>query len=265
MADMVACRGCEQQIHKTAAACPHCGASQRSRGYKSKATAGVLAIFLGWLGVHRFYLGQWWGVFYLLLCWTLIPGLVALVEGVSFLTRKQETWDDQHNFGMPASSGEGANTPILILLIVGAGLFAMTVIGILAAIAIPASQDYATMGRLQEGTDLSNLARTALGSECSEASLGPHVDNAWLGLKEPTQYGQGSKVVNSIEVKSPDADTGIVIVTLHKIGTDAIEAGSQVTYTGECGASGMTWTVSANPNFPEKFLSRMRLQMQTSH
>lgn len=63
MADMVACRGCNKEIHRTAPTCPHCGASQRLGRYKSKVAAGVLGIFLGGLGVHRFYLGQWWGFF----------------------------------------------------------------------------------------------------------------------------------------------------------------------------------------------------------
>lgn len=41
----------------------------------------ILCLFLGGLGAHRFYMGQTGlGVVYVLLFWTLIPALVALVE-----------------------------------------------------------------------------------------------------------------------------------------------------------------------------------------
>lgn len=45
-------------------------------------TAGVLlALFLGGLGAHRFYMGQTGlGILYLCFCWTLVPGIAAFVE-----------------------------------------------------------------------------------------------------------------------------------------------------------------------------------------
>ena len=40
---------------------------------KSKVAAGLLGIFLGGLGIHKFYLGRWgWGIVYLLFFWTYI-------------------------------------------------------------------------------------------------------------------------------------------------------------------------------------------------
>ena len=48
---------------------------------KNPTTAVVLALLLGGLGIHRFYLGQTaWGILYLLFSWTLIPGVVAFFE-----------------------------------------------------------------------------------------------------------------------------------------------------------------------------------------
>ena len=94
---MVFCRGCGKEIHESAPTCPHCGAMlapqvQHGRAAKSKTTAGVLGIRLGGLCIHRFYLGQWWGIFYLLFCWTGIPTLIGLIEGIVFLTRSDEEW-----------------------------------------------------------------------------------------------------------------------------------------------------------------------------
>ena len=54
---------------------------------KSKVTAGILAILLGGFGVHKFYLGKvGMGILYLIFCWTGIPGIVGLIEGIIYLT-----------------------------------------------------------------------------------------------------------------------------------------------------------------------------------
>lgn len=48
---------------------------------KNTTTAVLLALFLGGVGAHRFYLGQiGWGILYLLFSWTFIPMIVSLVE-----------------------------------------------------------------------------------------------------------------------------------------------------------------------------------------
>src|ERR1700733_15103393 len=54
---------------------------------KNKVAAGLLAIFLGDFGAHKFYLGQTGvGILYLVFFWTFIPALVGLAEGIVFLT-----------------------------------------------------------------------------------------------------------------------------------------------------------------------------------
>lgn len=58
---------------------------------KSKVTAGVLAILLGGIGVHKFYLGRIGvGIIYLLFCWTYIPGIIAFIEGIMYLCQSDE-------------------------------------------------------------------------------------------------------------------------------------------------------------------------------
>jgi len=65
---------------------------------KDKVAAGVLAILLGGLGIHKFYLGQiGLGIVYLIFCWTGIPTIIGIVEGVIYLTKTQEEWDQQYN------------------------------------------------------------------------------------------------------------------------------------------------------------------------
>ena len=57
---------------------------------KDKTTAGLLAIFLGGIGAHKFYLGKsGQGILYLLFCWTYIPGILGLIEGIKYLTKNE--------------------------------------------------------------------------------------------------------------------------------------------------------------------------------
>lgn len=60
---------------------------------KSKLAAGLLAIFLGGLGIHKFYLGQTGkGILYLLLCWLYIPSILGLIEGIIILCSNDENF-----------------------------------------------------------------------------------------------------------------------------------------------------------------------------
>ncbi len=92
---LVHCRGCGKEIHESAVACPHCGATQKvgSSTNKSKTTAILLTLFLGGFGAHKFYLGQTGlGILYLLFFWTFIPAIVALIEFIIFLTMSEEAF-----------------------------------------------------------------------------------------------------------------------------------------------------------------------------
>lgn len=65
---------------------------------KSRTTAAVLAICLGGIGIHRFYLDQpLLGVLYLLFCWTFIPLLVSIVDFIWLLTMDDRTFDMNFN------------------------------------------------------------------------------------------------------------------------------------------------------------------------
>ena len=60
---------------------------------KSKVTAGLLGIFLGGFGVHKFYLGRiGYGVVYVLFFWTYIPAILGLIEGITYLTISEDAF-----------------------------------------------------------------------------------------------------------------------------------------------------------------------------
>jgi TM2 domain-containing membrane protein YozV len=72
---------------------------------KNKMTAGLLAILLGGLGAHKFYLDQpGLGILYLLFCWTFIPAIIGLVEGITYLTMSDQDFNAKYNSGSTAGT-----------------------------------------------------------------------------------------------------------------------------------------------------------------
>lgn len=64
---------------------------------KNKLVAGLLALFLGSIGVHKFYLGQSGkGVMYLLFCWTYIPTILSFIEGLTILCSSDEKFQNKY-------------------------------------------------------------------------------------------------------------------------------------------------------------------------
>ncbi len=76
---------------------------------KSKVAAGVLAILLGGLGIHKFYIGAPGAGVIMLLCtflgWvllfipTLIVWLISIIEGIIYLTKSDEDFYETYEVG----------------------------------------------------------------------------------------------------------------------------------------------------------------------
>lgn len=89
------------------------GGGSASSGSKNKTTAGLLAIFLGGLGIHKFYLGYTGpGLVYLLvntIGWIVtifllgLPNfalaIMALIEGIIYLTKSDEEFEQTYVVG----------------------------------------------------------------------------------------------------------------------------------------------------------------------
>lgn len=64
---------------------------------KSNVVAGLLGIFLGGLGIHKFYCGKvGMGILYLCLCWTCIPEIIGFIEGIVYLTESEQEFNRKH-------------------------------------------------------------------------------------------------------------------------------------------------------------------------
>ena len=131
-------------------------------------------------------------------------------------------------------------------------MIVVAIIGILAAVAIPAYQDYTIKAKVQEGVNVSNPHRTAIGIACSEGELAGAVRTS-LGLATDTAYS--STYVRSVTAAGSTAgNTGTVLIVFKTIGgSNGVPGGAQVRYTGECGAGGIRWNISSSTNFPDKF------------
>lgn len=86
-------------------------------------------------------------------------------------------------------------------------MIVIAIIGILAAIALPAYQDYTVRSRVTEGFNLAEPAKTMLSTEVSSAADLTAQATDWNARSGGT--GATSKFVNSVKV---DATTGVITI-----------------------------------------------------
>jgi TM2 domain-containing membrane protein YozV/type II secretory pathway pseudopilin PulG len=141
-ADEKFCGSCGEAIKIQAEICPKCGVRQRTP--LNKTALVLLTFFLGGLGVHKFYLGKYvQGVFYLLFCWTFIPGLIALVEFFIYAFTSSETLDKRYSGTRKGGGG-------IVVAIIAAVFGFIILAGILAAVAIPKFMDASNKAKASE-------------------------------------------------------------------------------------------------------------------
>lgn len=84
--------------------CPECGAAVDEAAVVpvkettndgcvkvNKIAYALLAIFLGSLGIHRFYARRpVSGILYILFCWIFIPGILGFIEGIVALVEEDD-------------------------------------------------------------------------------------------------------------------------------------------------------------------------------
>lgn len=64
---------------------------------KNRKTAVILAILLGWLGIHKFYLGNIQGgiIYILLACCCGISVILGFIDGITYLMDTEEKFQER--------------------------------------------------------------------------------------------------------------------------------------------------------------------------
>lgn len=132
------CRNCGKQIDDKAAICIHCGVppkasnsfcfncgnataanqaicmscgvalSTKGTGQKTKSTALLLALFLGVVGGHKFYMGSWgWGIVQLILSLTVVFFAVSLLMTLADMVRMILMTDEEFSIKASAFESKG--------------------------------------------------------------------------------------------------------------------------------------------------------------
>ncbi len=140
-------------------------------------------------------------------------------------------------------------------------MIVVAIIGILAAIAIPAYQDYTIRARVSEGPSLASPAMTAIGIACSEGRLtATALSHTELGIPlstsiETTSTGKDGNITGVVVLTG--SNTATITITYQSIGGGAVPANATVVYTATCSQSGTTWAVAGLTGMPAKYLPRI--------
>jgi type IV pilus assembly protein PilA len=124
-------------------------------------------------------------------------------------------------------------------------MIVVAIIGILAAVGIPAYQDYTARARISEGPSLATPAMTALGVACSDGTLiakNTSLTHDDLGLTAASTIT--GKYVTSVSVVGTSGTTATVTITYNG-NIPGVTSGENLVYTGTCTAgSGLSWGIS---------------------
>lgn len=137
-------------------------------------------------------------------------------------------------------------------------MIVIAIIGILAAIGLPAYQDYTARARVAEAPNMASPAFTALGIACSDGTLterAANLNHDDLGLPAAnTITGRG---VTSVTAVGVSATTARVTIAFNNT-IPGVNAGDAIVYTGTCAAgTGMTWAIdNAMSTLPQRLRPR---------
>jgi type IV pilus assembly protein PilA len=124
-------------------------------------------------------------------------------------------------------------------------MIVVAIIGILAAVAIPAYQDYTLRARMSEVIGFASSAKTAV-SEAYVSNNSFPSGNAAAGLSDSTDIT--STYVASVTVESAgdgEDATGVITVVVQGTGNATLD-GASVILTPIAGTSGITWGCSVS-------------------
>ena len=134
-------------------------------------------------------------------------------------------------------------------------MIVVAIIGILAAVALPAYQDYTVKAKVSEAASMTAAARTAATVMFNEGSLSASATNADFGLNA-TATNVSSKYVASVTAVGTAANTATITVVLRNTGNTNVD-GKNIVYTITCAAdTSCSTSVSSSNGLDAKYLPK---------
>ena len=135
-------------------------------------------------------------------------------------------------------------------------MIVIAIIGILAAIAIPAYQDYTVRTKISEGLNLAGAAKLAVAETYDSEGRWVTANNASYGL--PVETSIIGEYVSQVLIVDMGTTPGVEI-TYNDIGGSQVAAGSTLTMIPTPNAGSMEWDCSTTAGIAAKYLpSRCR-------
>ena len=128
-------------------------------------------------------------------------------------------------------------------------MIVVAIIGILAAIAVPAYQDYTIKSRVSEAASLSGAVRTAIDVAFSEGYALGSIPTTAASLNLSVSASYKSKYVSSVGYVS----TGFITATLTGDKTLGSAGGTTVVYAPIPQGGNLQWTVHTSSTIPTKY------------
>lgn len=133
-------------------------------------------------------------------------------------------------------------------------MIVVAIIGILAAVAIPAYQDYAVRAKVAEIGSLASPALQVMGVMCSNGVLASATTNTGAGI--PPAGSISGKYVASVAVSGGSPTSVTVTATLATLPALGAASGGSVIFTGSCGVGSMSWAVTG-ANMPARYIPKV--------
>lgn len=122
-------------------------------------------------------------------------------------------------------------------------MIVVAIIGILAAVAIPAYQDYTIRAKVTEAMSIASQAKTAVSEYY--VSQGSMPSNAAAAGLSATGTDYETAVVDSLTyARGATADDGILTIAVEDLGGDT-QTGHNFTLTAEGSSTGVEWVCAA--------------------
>jgi type IV pilus assembly protein PilA len=131
-------------------------------------------------------------------------------------------------------------------------MIVVAIIGILAAVAIPAYQDYTIKSKVSEVNNVAASTLTEMGILCSSGTLASAAVSSVNGLATSTNYS--GNYVLSVAPSGASSSAVTVTATLRTNSALGTASGSTVAWTGACSSGGLVWTITGT--VPTKYLPK---------